>query len=274
MKVAITGSSSGIGVFLSLKLSSSGHEVIALGGRDSHVWKLGEEFPSQIEADALIHLAHDRTMTLEENILNSEKLAKSFKGFGIFLSSISAHSEAYSIYGKSKYQSEEFFTSKGGAVLRAGVVYGKDVGGIYPTLQNIVNSFFILAVPFSGQPRLFTTHIEDLSAEIEMVLISKTSGVYMAANAWPMSLLDMVSEINESHESHRRKRIILVNEKISTVGLLFIKFLRIKSPMFDSLKSLHKEASLEELSKLRAPQTRFRRYRGFEDNTMEALGGK
>lgn len=109
MKIAITGSTSEIGKLLTERLNAIGHLAVALGGRDSTLWSLGERFPQDIDVDVLIHLAHDRSYSISDNISAAKELCASFKGKKIFLSSFSAHSNSQSRYGKSKYEIEKNF---------------------------------------------------------------------------------------------------------------------------------------------------------------------
>ena len=138
MRIAITGSTSGIGMHLSKKLNETGHTTFPLGGSKSKLWQLGDKFPQELEADLLIHLAHDRTLSLDKNIAAAKSLCTSFGGNKLFLSSFSAHSKSRSIYGKSKYEIEKVFAETNGCSLRAGVVYGANIGGIFAQLTTLL----------------------------------------------------------------------------------------------------------------------------------------
>jgi hypothetical protein len=68
MKFAITGSTSAIGCKLVQELRLGGFEVIPFGGRSSEIWRIGSLFPSKVNADVLVHLAHDRNLTFDKNL--------------------------------------------------------------------------------------------------------------------------------------------------------------------------------------------------------------
>ena len=257
MKIVVTGSTSSIGNYLSEILSQEGHIVIALGGSNSEIWKLGQVFPSNISADALIHLAHDRRLSQEENILAAKKLSSSFQGYQLFLSSISSHSKSKSIYGSSKYSIEQEFCQSDAATLRAGIVYGIGIQGVYETLQTLIARLPIIPLPYSGKSRMFTTHIDDLCTEICKMLKEQPTGIFLAANPWPMSFKALVQEI--ANEVDGKKKIVIpISRFLTRRGLDFLTFLGFKNPNLDSLKSLDSEVSLPELGSIFESLTPFR----------------
>jgi len=258
MRVFLTGSSSSIGREMSARLVNAGHEVVKAGGSESTIWKLGDEFPAHIHADALIHLAHDRSMTLEQNTSAVEILTRSFGGYVIFLSSISSHLNSKSVYGKSKYLSEQIFLQNGGLVLRAGVVCGQNVEGIYRTLYQLISKFRIVPVPFAGTPRLFITQIDDLCQEVLAHLQRKTTGVILAAHPWPISLNSLIKSIVSVTD--KKKLLLSIPIYLTNFGLRLGVLMRINHPLVDSLRSLESEISLIELSALEPTITNFRSF--------------
>jgi nucleoside-diphosphate-sugar epimerase len=256
MRIFLTGSNSSIGKRLVQSLQAAGHEVIQAAGRDSKMWKLGQNYPTDIKAEVLIHLAHDRTFTIQENFEALELLTSSFRGYSIFLSSISAHSRSKSIYGQSKFRSEALFVRNHGVALRAGVVHGAYVEGIYSTLQRFVNRLKFVPVPFSGKPRLFTTHIDDLCQEILEILEKRPSGVRLAAHSWPNSLKGLIRHV--ANVENRRIYSLPVPSFFIKSGLRILEIAKVNNPLVDSLRSLQSEVTLPELSELEPSFTTFR----------------
>jgi nucleoside-diphosphate-sugar epimerase len=162
--------------------------------------------------------------------------------------------------------SEKSFTDKNGAVLRAGVVYGEDVGGIFQILVRYANASSILPLPFSGQSRLFTTHIDDLCDEVVMMLEHQPTGVLMAANSWPISLRELLNAVVEVAARPKKVFFLSVNHKITRTGLFVLKALRFRITFIDSLRSLESEASMTELSSLVPTLTPFRSFRKQNQN--------
>ena len=258
MNVAITGSTSVIGIRLIQELTKSGYQVTPLGGSLSCLWKLGERFPKGVSADALIHLAHDRSMTLEENIRAAKELCESFPGIKIFLSSFSAHSNTKSNYGQSKFAIEQIFADSGGVSLRAGLVYGYEVSGMYARLEALIKSFPVTPVPYFGASLLFTSHIDDLINEIILSLNTDLGAPVFAAHNKPISLLELSRQI-ANKEGLKRVLVPLPRQPIELLlktALLLIP----KLSLIDSLTSLSSQATNKDLSQLKIPTTVFREF--------------
>jgi hypothetical protein len=256
MRIAVTGSTSAIARILMTELSLAGHSVIEMGGSNSSVWRLGQGFPPGVEADLLIHLAHDRSLSLKENSQVAQVLCASFVGPKIFLSSFSAHSKSLSRYGKSKYAMEQIFNCSNGSSIRAGIIYGGEVAGIFEQLQNLITKFPIIPILFRGRPLMFTTHIEDLVSEIVSKIGASDGRTTFSAHPLPISLENLCIQIRNSLGSSKLC-VRIPKQPIDwfskTLVQIFPNF-----PMLDSLLSLSCEANYEELSKLKVSTTKFR----------------
>jgi nucleoside-diphosphate-sugar epimerase len=258
MKIVITGSTSGIGLYLNKRLQEMGFSTILLGGRTSEVWKLGQIVPKNIEADALIHLAHDRGQSQDENVTAIEKICKTFSGRKIYISSLSAHSNAISNYGKSKFYGEKMFTSFNGISLRCGIIYGANYyGGVYSQIEMLIRRIpFAIPVPYNGLPYMFTTHVDDLINEIVDSLDSKRTGVIFSASPYPISLYGLINQILMNSE-HRRILVSIPREPFNSISKILVN-ISPRLTMIDSLMSLSSEVSKKELSSLLIPKTMFR----------------
>lgn len=259
MRVVVTGSTSAIARPLIRELSLAGHSVLETGGSNSPIWRLGQVFPSSIEADALIHLAHDRSLSLEDNYRAAKALCSSFNGPKIFLSSISAHSRSLSRYGKSKYALEDIFNNSNGCSIRAGVIYGGRIGGIFEQLRMLIQKMPVIPIVVRGRPLIFTSHIDDLVLEIISKLEVSDGCTTFAAHPKPITLNNLCNEIRNSLGQNK----LLIRVPRQPVDLLSRLLVRIipNFPMLDSLLSLSNEVSYEELSKLEVSSTSFRSFR-------------
>ena len=258
MRVAVTGSTSVIGRRLVEKLSEAGHTPVPCGGRQSNVWQIGQACPNKLNLDALIHLAHDRTLSVIENTQSAKFLCDSFEGPKIFLSSLSAHSKSISRYGKSKYAMENIFNNSNGSSLRAGVVYGDKVEGTFGQIELLIRKLPLVPLPYKGSSLLFTTHIEDLISEI-IVHLNQNQGITtFAAHPMPTSLKNLSFQIQKMLEMSKP----VVNISREPLDVLLRSLVRVlpNFPMADSLLSLSREASYEELSKLEVAKTTFREF--------------
>ena len=258
MRIAITGSTSSIGVRLIERLKENGHRTFALGGRGSRIWQLGDVFPQDLEVDVLIHLAHDRRLSLAQNIAAARILCDSFRGEKIFLSSFSAHSHSLSKYGKSKFEIEKIFAENKGWSLRAGVVYGVKIGGIFAQLETLLGMSRITPVPYRGLPTLLTSHIDDVISEIMSMLVRTSPNTVFAANSYPISLIELLKQISFS-KGLKQSFVSLPRQPLDALLRVLVQIAP-NFPMADSLLSLSKTVKNEELSNLQLPQTKFRAF--------------
>lgn len=260
MIVAITGASSSIGKYFSDFLTQSGHRVIPVGRQEYFCWRLGEALPLNLEADVLVHLAHDRKLSLEDNIRAIRLILDSFDGHFLFLSSLSAHSNSKSIYGKSKYVSEDLFLQAKGTVIRAGVIYGHGILGVHYLLKRLKTSLPILPIPYFGLSRFFVSHIDDLCEEVQKRLLLKDNVRVFAAHVWPYSIRRLITLIPIDSAKIRKQIMIPIPTKIIKLLLLPLRSLAQKISTIDSLISLDSEISNSEISRLTKPLTEFRPY--------------
>jgi len=264
MRIAVTGSTSAIGVALIAELEHSGFQVIPLGGRRSQIWQLGQSVPNDLDFEVLIHLAHDKQLNLKESNLNTDKIVDSFSGYKILLSSLLSHSQSQSVYGQSKLYCERKFVESGGVAIRAGLVFGEGTGGILQTLTRAVSILPFLPLPYSGRPKLFVSHLEDLIKEIIHIITLRQSGVIFGAHYWPYSLRSIVQQIVQS----KNRRLTIINLGFFlTKGLASLgRKLFPRNSMFDILKSLEIEPTNGEISELKMPFTNFRSFNVSKNN--------
>lgn len=258
MRIVVTGSTSKIGINLINKLLDHGHEVIPTGGSQSKKWKLGQLMPESLQGDVLIHIAHDRTLPFKENAKFAEMLCKSFRGKKIFLSSLSAHTKTESKYGKSKLELEKIFSNSSSLILKAGIVYGVTVGGIFEKLNYFIEKLPVYPLPYKGQSLLFTTHIDDLTLEIIRNLEFNNSKTIFAANSYPISLSELLFQLAKKNN---KKFYFLPLPKfpIHQIVKLFANRLY-NNPILDSFLSLSKSIPNSEIAALSPSILNFRTF--------------
>ena len=165
MKIVITGVQGFLGSELARRFMDQGHQVAGLSRRSagqldlsaSYAVGLGDSAPAGAfrDADLLVHAAHDRSPGAEEkNISGTRRWAEQARREGVvtqlFLTSVSAHPDAPSEYGRAKAALEIYFESIGGLLLRPGLVVGK--GGTFGDMANLLKRFPV--VPILGGDRL------------------------------------------------------------------------------------------------------------------------
>jgi nucleoside-diphosphate-sugar epimerase len=210
MKIAVTGTSSGIGAYLVKRLEELGHEVFYFtrnpAGENDVLFDI--EKPKNIEHDCntLIHLGWrywDIGDPIDLNLIASAKLLDSFQENSkvIFLSSLSAYTTG-SKYGHEKLLIEELFLARSGLAIRAGVLWGgHGVSGILSTIVKIANTPVFCLHP-SPEPVLFLTHYEDIFEEIFEYLEAPKRTLAISGNKKPVPFVELLHAIDQKSRIH------------------------------------------------------------------------
>ncbi len=131
--------------------------------------KINEKVFNGIEV--LIHCAYDFKQSKWEDIFNinvtgSINLLKAAKSGGvqkiIFISTIAAFENCKSMYGKAKLEIEKEALKLGTVVIRPGLVYGQNPGGMFGALNKAASILPVIPVIGSGNNTMFLVHIDDL----------------------------------------------------------------------------------------------------------------
>lgn len=165
MKVVITGVSGFLGSEMARRFAQEGHAVSGLSRRPPAGLALAAHFQAGLgqaapqgafgSADLVIHMAHDRSAGAQElNVSGTKLWAEQARQEGavrqVFLTSVSAHHDAPSEYGRAKALLEGYFKGTGAVLVRPGLVVGD--GGSYGDMARLIRRFPI--VPVLGGDRL------------------------------------------------------------------------------------------------------------------------
>jgi nucleoside-diphosphate-sugar epimerase len=190
--IAISGASGFVGSALLDYFVTRGWTVVGLvrtpkKGKNPRVLYRTYDLTSPIGADTLagvdyvVHAAYikqskNQPNALELNVAGAERLLAACElqkvKKSVFISSMSAHDKAKSIYGRQKLAIEELFLETGGLALRPGLIIGH--GGIMQNMATFMKSKHIVPVVGGGKQPLQTIAIYDLAHIVE---ISLTSGI-------------------------------------------------------------------------------------------------
>ena len=228
-KIVITGAGGFIGSELVNYFSERNYNVIAFiynSRKDLSVpskienveyihYELNKDFDESAlkEADLLIHCAY-LTISKDKdanriNIDGTKKLLEACRKNKVekflFLSSMSAHEEALSNYGKIKFELEQIFDLKKDLIIRPGLVLGN--GGLFLNMKNIISKNKYIPMIGGGTQPLQTICINDLTTSIEFALKNNIIGKYTLAINEPKMMKDFYKAIASKIE----KKIILVN---------------------------------------------------------------
>ncbi len=242
MKIAVTGATSGIGVYLVQRLEALGHEVILFTrnptGKNDRYFDIEEPQNINHDCDTLIHLGWrywNIGDPIDFNLIAAGKLLDNFPKNSrvIFLSSLSAYATT-SRYGHEKQLIEELFLGRCGLAIRAGVLWGgHDASGILGTIVKITNipAFCVHPAP---QPVLFLTHYEDIFEAIIEYLEAPKPTLAILGNKKPVPFVELLHAMNQRTRIH----LSLPLKALFGVAILF-RLIRIRLPFrIDSLNGL------------------------------------
>jgi len=221
MKIAVTGTSSGIGAHLVKRLEELGHEVFNFTrnpvGKNDRFFDIEKPENMKHDCNTLIHLGWrywDIGDPKDLNLIASTKLLDSFQENSkvIFLSSLSAYTTE-SKYGQEKLLIEELFLARSGLAIRAGVLWGgRGFSGIIGTIVKIAKIPAFCLHP-SPEPVLFLTHYEDIFEEIFEYLEAPKRTLAISGNKKPVpfsELLHSIQQKNRIHLSLSLKRLLRI----------------------------------------------------------------
>lgn len=245
MKIIVTGSSGFIGTQVVNYFSCNGYQVIALQRTIPLATSKGVEFQSYDLSDPvntskfegathLIHTAfqpYNLSNTFSNNInysgtVNLIEACKKFNIKIIFLSTMSAHVQAESNYGKTKLRLENIFDQKQDLVLKLGLVLGN--GGLFGTIVDTIERNRI--VPIIGKNKLIQTiAMHDLLSLIEVSIKNNISGNYPIGESNPIRLGTLYKDI--AMAMSRKPLFIPVPIVFIYILCLFADKMKIKLPI-------------------------------------------
>lgn len=252
---AVTGSSGWVGGRLKNFLANTGWTVADWARRPFSSGKfvpfhLGDDVdPKQfIGMKALVHCAYDfsgrRWADIERvNVHGSEKLLRAAKAGGVervvFISSISAFDGCRSLYGNAKLQIEEIARAAGAIIIRPGLIYGDQSGGVFGGLVKQVKSGKFVPLIGGGEQLQFLLHEQDLGRFVARCLdgeFSTTSPITLA-HEQPWALRRMLGEL--AAMQGKRVNFVPVPWRAVWLALKTLETLQLPAPFrSDSLISL------------------------------------
>jgi nucleoside-diphosphate-sugar epimerase len=240
MKIAITGSNGFIGSALKKVCIQEGIETIGLCRNptandtrfDLNDPKTFQYIPKDV--NALVHAAYttqakDLKKSYKANIEGSKALFDFCHKASIpiiFLSSCSAHENAKSFYGRSKYQLEKYLLPTD-TMIRPGFVIGD--GGIYKRLETSIKTLKFAPLFWGGQQPIQIIHLDELVQGIIMVIKKKLSGAYTLAHPTPLTIQAFYTQIFEKLDLS--PRFLKFPGDLTLLALKVAEFLNIPLPL-------------------------------------------
>jgi len=213
MKALVTGGTGYVGGIICTALTAAGFDVTSLGrsprGKEGFFYRLEDEAVSLPLGrwDVVVHAAYDFSARGDEaisarNVVPSLRLLEAASGAGVerfvFISSISAYEGCRSDYGRAKLEIEDAVLQRGGLVIRPGLVWGDQPGGVMGNLVRMVRT--IPVVPWlcgHPSPSQYLVHEQDLGASVAAFCDAdwKPSLLHSATNPQPIAFRELLRTI-------------------------------------------------------------------------------
>ncbi|OGT37945.1 MAG: hypothetical protein A3F11_02940 [Gammaproteobacteria bacterium RIFCSPHIGHO2_12_FULL_37_14] len=238
LRFAITGANGQIGSFLVNSLRNSGHivyELVRSPGKAqnkqySQFFDLAQpkQLPSLKNIDVLIHTAYFFDTTDKDyetiNVVGTQQLFAQAQQdqvpYSIFISTLSAHAKASSLYGRIKYQLEQLLIKNAAniAVIRPGLIFHDPLQGITATMDNFVRKFPIVPLIGKGKQLIHPCFLTDLGQLIGTLSLKqpKISQPILAATEQSITFKQLVKYLAKQ----RKKSVLLI--PIPFFGIYFL----------------------------------------------------
>ena len=209
MKIAITGATGFVGGELVKYFSAQGHEVLKLQRQsvkhsDERFFDMrsADSIPPLQGIDALIHTAFLRYDTVQipdasdiniRTTLALEQACQRARVRFVFLSTMSAHSQAISHYGKHKYDIEQQLNLSKSIVFKLGLVIGEK--GLFNTIKTTIQKTNFIPLVGSGVQPIQTVAVSDVCKAIDIVLQKQLTGIYLIGTERVYTIRDLYATV-------------------------------------------------------------------------------
>lgn len=224
---ALTGAHGYVGSRIRHALEANGWRVVALSRRALQApgdvaWSLNGQQPitEELRRDsvaALVHAAWDfsqvRAAGIERvNVQGSVRLFQQAAAAGVrrivFISSMSAYPRARSLYGRAKMAVELAAGHFAAVVIRPGLVYGDQPGGVFGSIKRGVDRFSLIPIVGDGSYPQYLVHEDDVGAAVVAAVNAESACAepISVAHPEPWPLRKVIEKIAKSQ--NRRVRLV------------------------------------------------------------------
>ena len=243
MRIAITGSNGFIGGELVGYFLSNSYEVLMLQRKPPQAMQSGvfyqqydlnnpDALPNLEGVDALVHTAYmpfnAENNSTQKNVQGTLALYNLCLSKGVqlvFLSSMSAHANALSQYGKHKFELEQQLNHQKCLILKLGLVIGKE--GLFSRIYNSFKKMPFAVLVGGGTQPVQPVYIDDVIKVIAKAITEKRTGIYGIATPRVYTMRELFAAI--ATKAGKRPTFIpvpywLVSFGIAIIGLLHLPF--------------------------------------------------
>jgi len=266
--VAITGATGFLGSVLVDYFLQKNWKVIALSrkpGQKKHIhlayrdYDLSSPVDDTLlnDIDYIVHAAYvkaaDNASALDVNVTGAENLISAIKKSNvkqvIFISSMSAHPGAISIYGKQKLYTERLFSKlENSTIIRPGLIVGN--GGIVKEMSTIMATKHVVPIIDGGGQPLQIISVFDLATAIYNIFQRSLYGRYVVATTKVYKYKDFYKAL--AKQIHVNVIYVPIPYTVLLGIFKIVSLLPIKLGVGeDNLKGLKKLVSMQSASDLR-----------------------
>ena len=176
MRVVIIGASSYFGTNLCNFLNKKKIQIFKINhSKNFDIKKNKFSYLSKIQNyDCFIYLAHDYSKYSAKNNINILKKINQHKRNKnkriIYISSMSAHKNNQSRYGKSKFEIEKFCIKEKILIIRPGYIFGGKKNFKHEKIIKVLNFFPIIPLYINYSNFIYSVEIKELNNEIYKIL--------------------------------------------------------------------------------------------------------
>jgi nucleoside-diphosphate-sugar epimerase len=243
MTIAITGSSGFIGSCLVdyfigrgdrvVLMQRSTPESVATLATHLHFDLADAQVPDDLRPDAIIHCAFMPSVSRDDdaeevNICATLLLRDHCRKHGVrfvFLSTMSAHEGAESVYGRHKFRLEQMLHGPNETVLRLGLVIGA-TGGLFRRISDTVARSPVIPLVDGGRQPIQTVAVEDVCLIAAKCIDEGISGQFLIGSERVLTLRQLHEGVASKHG--KRPRFIslpywLFDVVLTAMGLMPFK---------------------------------------------------
>ena len=206
--VLVTGGGGFIGSALLRGFGALGWRAIGCGPRrpaanrfEWRAYDLGwRQLPDELfeGVRVLVHAAYakrDYERNVSGTLLLCEHAARCGVRSIVFLSSLAAHPDALSSYGKQKYELQQRIGALGALVVRPGLVVGD--GGLFGAMRDALRAHRVVPLIDGGRQPLQTVYVDDLVDAICAAAGRGAAGTYTVAEEDPVPFREFYAALAE-----------------------------------------------------------------------------
>jgi len=250
MKIVVTGAYGYVGQLISSALQAQGWSVETLKNERGESWRFLQDLPKEkIDgATTLVHAAWEMTLSSKKapfttNVIGSKKLIQQAIEAGIkqliFISTMSCYEGCSSHYGQEKLYVEKKILEAGGIVVRLGLVYGHDMGGMMGKLLSLVKKLSVIPLPCVHAKQYLTPDTVMKDFMCQAVEGKIPTGIYSLVDPTARSTQEIILGLAES----LRKKVFIIPFpwQLAWLGLFISQGLGLRLPIHtDNLIGLAK----------------------------------